>query len=464
MTRPDRPSVAQQIELEIESLAFGGRGLARLNGFVIFVEGALPGDRVLAEIIRSTRSFAEARTVAVISPSQARIEPECRHFGVCGGCSWQTLEYQTQLKFKQRQVDDCLSRIGGVDEYEIDTPLGASQIWRYRNKVEYSFTGDEGGLKLGFHLPGDWRRVMDVEDCLLHSETTNRMRDFIREFASQSGAGAYDQRSGKGFWRHLVLREAFRTGEFMVNIVTAPGEFPAARRFVNEITSTFPGIASLLWSVNGGRSSVAAGFPYHVLAGRDHIFEEIGGLKLEVSPSSFMQTNTGMAERLYGKSLEYGAPGAGDLVFDLYSGIGSIALSFARHCREVVGIEIVEEAVRAAAANARLNNIENASFRYGKVRSVLKEILAAGRVRQEYGSGPVELVILDPPRAGASKKEIQRILELDPDRIVYVSCNAATMAANASRLKEGGYRLVKAGSVDMFPHTPHIEVVASFKK
>lgn len=458
MDKPiDKPVKSQELELSIDSLAFGGRGVARRNGFVIFVEGALPGDRVRAVIAKAKRSYAEARTLEVLNPSVERVEPSCRHFGICGGCSWQSLAYEKQLEYKQRQLQECLGHLGGLDSsgFIIDPPLGAQPLWRYRNKVEFSFAPAEGGgIDLGFHLPGDWRRVLNIEDCLLHSEPTNRIRNHVREFANQTDVPVFDQRSGTGFWRHLVLREGFNTGEVMVNLVSAPGSFPDRERFVEEIISAFPQITSLVWSVNPTRASVATGFPSQVLAGRDHIFEEICGVRLKVWPSTFLQTNTLMAERLYQKALAFAAPRKDDFVFDLYCGIGSISLLLAQNSREVLGVEIGEDAVKLAQENARAGGFTNARFMAGKVRSVLKDM------RLER---PPELVVLDPPRAGASKKEIQRIIELNPRRIVYVSCNAATMAGNASQLTEAGYCLVQTGAVDMFPHTPHVEVVSRFE-
>jgi len=459
---PEKPKTNDELELRIDSLAFGGRGVARTDGFVIFVEGALPGDLVRARVTRSRRSYAEARTVAVLEASAARVEPRCRHFGICGGCSWQSLAYETQLEYKQSQVNECLSHIGGLSGFETEPPVGAEPLWRYRNKVEYSFAGEDGVVNLGFHLPGQWRRILDIEDCLLHSEATNRIRDRIREFARASGVAVFDQNSGRGFWRHLTLREAARTGEIMVNIVTAPGEFPGADELSRQLMGEFPRIASLLWSVNETRAAVATGFPFRVLAGRDHITEEVCGLKLAVTPSSFLQTNTAMAERLYEKALEFAEPGGDELVFDLYSGIGSIALVFARRCREVFGIEIVDEAAQQATENARANGLGNATFRQGKVRSALKQI-----VEPAGNAVPAvlpQIVILDPPRAGASKKEVQRILKLEARRLVYVSCNASTMAANAAQLRQGGYRLTRVAAIDMFPHTPHIETVARFER
>ncbi len=462
----EKPTKNQELELEIGSLAFGGRGVARRDGFVIFVEGAVPGDRVRAVVTRARRSYAEARTVELLNPSPERIESECRHFGVCGGCSWQTLDYRAQLRFKHSQVVECLEHIGGVSDFEIDEPLGADPLWRYRNKVEFSFAPGgaaveaeaartSAGLDLGFHLPGDWRRVINIEDCLLHSEVTNAIRNAVRDFTRSTGLEAWDQNRETGFWRHLVLREGLNTGEVMVNLVTGPGEFPGPGEFAAELTSRFPQIASLIWSINDTRASVATGFPFTVLAGRDHIVEEICGLKFRVSPPSFMQTNTLMAERLYAKALEYANLGGNEVVFDLYSGMGSIALFLAKSCSEVFGVEIVEDAVRLAHENARDNGVTNCTFTAGKVRAVLKDI--------ELKRAP-DLVILDPPRAGASKKEVQRIIDLGAPRIVYVSCNASTLAGNAAQLAESGYRLLRTGAVDMFPHTPHIEVVALFQR
>lgn len=452
----DKPVKSQELELSIDSLAFGGRGVARVNGFVIFVEGALPGDRVKAVITKAKRSYAEARTLDVLNPSAERVEPSCRHFGICGGCSWQSLSYEKQLDYKQSQLSECLGHIGGLNGgFKSDPPLGAQPLWRYRNKVEFSFAPSKGGgVDLGFHLPGEWQRVLNIEDCLLHSELTNRIRNYVREFACQAEATVYDQRSGAGFWRHLVLREGFNTGEVMVNLVSAPGNFPDQARFISEIISAFPEITALVWSINPTKASVATGFPFQVLAGRDHIYEQICGIRLKVRPSAFLQTNTLMAERLYQKALECAALREDDYVFDLYSGIGSIALLLARHCGEVLGVELGEDAVELAAENALAGGFTNARFRAGKVRSVLKDMQLQRKP---------DLVVLDPPRAGASRKEIQRIIELKPRRIVYVSCNAATMAGNAAHLAEAGYRLAQTGAVDMFPHTPHVEVVARFE-
>lgn len=445
----------EELELKIASLAYGGKGVARVDGFVVFVEGAVPGDTVRAVITRSKASYAEARTLEVLGASVSRVAPRCDHFGTCGGCSWQTLAYADQLAWKQQQVDDCLERIGGLAGYATDEPLGADPLWRYRNKVEFSFADNGDALALGFHLPGQWRHVLNIDDCLLHSETTNAIRNHIREYAAATGLTTWDQRSGRGYWRHLVLREGANTGEIMVNLVTAPGGLPDSESFAAELVRRFPDVVALLHSVNETQASTAAGHPFTVLAGRDHFFEELGGLKLKVPPSSFLQTNTKMAERLYRRALEYAGLEGGETVFDLYSGIGSIALLLAGSCREVWGVEIGEEAVAQARENAALNYAANTSFSAGKVRTVLK---AAASDRRP------DVIVLDPPRAGASKKEVQRILDLTPDRIVYVSCNPATLAGNAAQLVEGGYRLTRAGAVDMFPHTPHIEVVSRFEK
>ncbi|MBK5225221.1 MAG: 23S rRNA (uracil(1939)-C(5))-methyltransferase RlmD [Thermoleophilia bacterium] len=450
----DKPKTHDELELTIDNLAFGGKGVARRAGFVIFVEGAVPGDRVRAVVTHARRSYAEARVKELLNQSPERVEPKCRHFGVCGGCSWQTLSYDAQLRYKQSQVTECLEHIGGIHGFEIDEPLAAEPLWRYRNKVEFSFSPGDN-LDLGFHLPGEWRRVVNIQDCLLHSETTNAIRNAVRDFARSTGLAAWEQQSETGFWRHLVLREGINTGEIMVNIVTGPGDFPDAESFAKNLMAAFPGIASLVWSVNDTRASVATGFPFTVLAGRDHIFEEICGLRFKVSPQTFLQTNTLMAERLYRKALEYAGLEGHEFVFDLYSGIGSIALLMAKSCSEILGIEIVEDAVRLARENALANGVTNSRFISGKVRAALKNI--------ELDRQP-DLVVLDPPRAGASKKEVQRVIELGAPRIVYVSCNASTLAGNAAQLAEGGYQLIRTGAVDMFPHTPHIEVVSLFER
>lgn len=446
------PKKRDELELEVESLAFGGKGVARISGYVVFVEGAVPGDRVRAVVTRSRPSYADARVIEVLNLSRSRIDPRCSHFGICGGCSWQTLDYQEQLGHKNQQVIDCLEHIGGLSGFEVDAPLAANPLWRYRNKVEFAFAGSDD-IQLGFHLPGQWQQIINIDDCCLHSELTNHIRNQVRDFAQSTGMPAFNQKAGSGFWRHLVLREGVNTGEVMVNIVTAPGDFPRREDFVKKLLGAFPGITSIIWSINDTRAAVAGGLPFQVLAGRDHFFEEISGLKLKISPSSFLQTNTLMAEQLYQRALEYADLNGSELVLDLYSGIGSIALLSASACRSVIGAEIMGEAVRLAAENAGLNKITNTRFIAGKVRATLKDIVLAQLP---------QVIILDPPRAGASKKEIQRIIELQAPAIVYVSCNAATMAGNARQLAEGGYQLVKCGAVDMFPHTPHIESVSLF--
>lgn len=446
---------SDELELEITGLAFGGKGVARREGLVVFVDGAVPGDLVRAVVTRSKPSYAEARALEVLDASVSRVAPPCSHFGTCGGCSWQNLAYEDQLAWKQQQVIDCLEHIGGLEGFTMDAPLGADPLWRYRNKVEFTFADGDKGVDLGFHLPSQWREVLDIEDCLLHSETTNSIRNHIREYARATGLRAWEQKSGRGFWRHLVLREGANTGEIMVNIVTCPGTLPDRESFAVELRESFPGVVSLLHSVNDTKSSSAGGYPFTVLAGCDHFYERLSGLRLKVPPSAFLQTNTRMAEQLYRKALGYAELAGDELVFDLFSGIGSIALLMARSCREIWGIEIGEEAVAQARVNAEINGVTNARFTAGKVRAVLKN----------EGTGPrPDVVVLDPPRAGAGKKELQRVIELGADRIVYVSCNPATLAGNARQMVGGGYRLVRAGAVDMFPQTPHIEAVTLFEK
>jgi 23S rRNA (uracil1939-C5)-methyltransferase len=442
---------SDEVELEVGKLAFGGKGVARVKGYVIFVEGAVPGDRVKALITKAKPSYAEARVKEFLSQSASRVKPKCRHFSICGGCAWQSLSYEEQLKYKQQQVIECLEHIGGMTGFTVEDPVDAEPLWRYRNKVEFSFAGGENGIELGFHPPGEWRRVIGIEDCLLHSEVSNRVRNFVRDYARSSGAGAFEQRPLRGFWRNLVIREGKNTGEIMINVITSSGDFPGRNDFIAALRGSFPEIVSMVWSINETPAAATGGLPYKVLFGRDYIFEEICGIRLKVSPSSFLQTNTLMAERLYRRAREYAALKGDELVLDLYCGIGSIALFFAGASSRVLGIEIMEEAARLAGENARLNAVINTVFIAGKVRKALKDI--------GLEKAP-DLIVLDPPRAGLGKKEIERVAALAPPRIVYVSCNAATMAGNARQLAESGYRLVKTGAVDMFPQTPHIESVS----
>ncbi len=443
-TASRRPTRGDQLELTIDSLAFGGAGVARLDGYVVFVAGGIPGDRVRAVVGKSKRAYAEARAVHIVQAGPDRIEPKAEH----PGAPWQVLAYERQLQIKHEQVDDALKRIGNLRSYALEPIVPAIAPWRYRNKLEYSFgNAPDGRLVCGFHAPGRWEEIVAVEDCLLASERGNAARERIVSWCREQGLTAYDRRTGDGLLRNLVIREGRRSGQLQARLVTAGGELDR-----ESLVRAAGPLDGLLWTRTDALAETTQGGETELLSGTDRIDEEIGGLRLQVSPHAFFQTNTEMAERLCGLALEYAEPTGMERVYDLFCGIGTIGLLFAPRVAAVWGLEIVEEAVADAIANAKRNEIENARFFAGDVRLALRELVVE--------AGRPDLMVLDPPRAGLSQKVVRRIIEAAPNRIVYVSCNPTTLAPNAAQLVEAGYELVRVRPVDMFPQTPHIECVA----
>ncbi len=430
-----------QLELEIDSLAFGGRGVARANGLVVFVSGALPGDRVRAEVTKKKRRFAEAKTVELLEPAADRVADSCVHEGEpCPGAPWQGLPYERQLAHKQEQVDDALRRIGGLDGYQLEEIVPALERWRYRNKLEYSFGEHDGEPTLGFHARGRWDRIVGVEDCRLASEAGNAARNEVREWARAETIPAYDRRERRGVLRNLVVREGRRTGQIQTRLVTSAARFPKPP-------------VDLHTAIEGDSGGTDG--PTGAL-GEERLAEELCGLRLQISHGAFFQTNTEMAERLYASAAELAGLTGNERLFDLYCGIGTIGLTMAESAGEVWGLEIVPEAIADAERNAKRNGIENARFLAGSARTGVRPLVEE--------AGRPDVVVLDPPRAGLSQKIVRRVIECDASRIVYVSCNPTTLAPNAQQLTEAGYRLSRVRPVDMFPQTPHIECVALLEK
>ena len=444
-----RPSRGDELTLSIDSLAFGGAGVARLDGYVVFVDGGIPGDRVRAVVEKSKRAYAQARATEIVEPSPDRVPPVAAH----PGAPWQVLPYERQLEAKQAQVDDALRRIGRLDGFELDPIVEAVEPWRYRNKLEYSFGTDGGGrLVCGFHAPGRWEEIVEVDDCLLASERGNAARERVVAWCRASGLTPFDRRSGEGFLRNLVVRESRSSGELQVRLVTSPGRID--RETLAEAAEP---VGGLLWTQLDSVAETTQGGDTELIAGTDRLEEEIGGMRMQISPHAFFQTNTEMAERLYRLAIEYAAPAASDRVYDLYCGIGTIGLLMAPRAGEIWGLELVEEAIADAIANARLNEVENAHFFAGDVRLALRELVER--------AGRPDVLVVDPPRSGLSQKVVRRVIEAAPRRIVYVSCNPTTLAPNAAQLvQDGGYRLRRVRPVDMFPQTPHIECVALLER
>jgi 23S rRNA (uracil1939-C5)-methyltransferase len=475
-----RPERGEELELRIESLAFGGEGVARLGDgrYVVFVADAIPGDLVRAVVHKRKRTYAHARTLEVLEPGPERIAPRADHPGV----PWQVLPYPRQLEIKAEQVAEALARIGHLSGFEQEEIVPAVMEWRYRNKLEYSFgnSPEEGGLVCGFHASAGANRVTPMGDCLLASELGNRAREVALEWCRGQGLEAWDRgragerasdgpptreerglrtaagADGRARLRNLVVREGRRSGTVQVRIVTTEGELEAgelAQALSRELSEALGGV---LWTRLRRLAETTAGGETELVWGEAELAERLGELELRISPEAFFQTNTEMAERLYAIAVEYAALEGWERVYDLYSGIGTIALTLAPHAGEVWGIELVEQAVADAIGGARRNEVTNASFFAGDTRLALPELLER--------AGRPDVIVVDPPRAGLSGKVVRRIIEASPKRIVYISCNPTTLAPNAAELVEAGYTLRKVRPVDMFPQTHHIECVALLER
>lgn len=478
-----RPQRGDELELQIDSLAFGGEGVARLGegGYVVFVAGAIPGDRVRAVVHKRKRSYAHARTIEILEPSPERIAPRADHPGV----AWQVIPYERQLEIKQGQVDEALRRIGHLDGFVLEEILPAREQWRYRNKLEYSF-GNEGDpahpeLVCGFHAPAGGNSVIQMQDCLLASERGNLARVLALQWCRSEGLQAWERSRGEGErgggrsrgrgapdertrpgpdgrarLRNLVVREGRHTGRLQVRVVTTEGELEAgalAAALAGQLGETLSGV---LWTRSRSVAETTAGGETELVWGDAELPERLGALDLRISSEAFFQTNSEMAELLYGIVAEYAALEGWERVYDLYSGIGTIALTLAPKAGEMWGIELIEQAVADAIEGARRNEIANMHFFAGDTRLALPELLAR--------AGRPDLLVVDPPRAGLSKKVVRRIVEASPKRIVYVSCNPTTLAPNAAELVEAGWVLRKVRPVDMFPQTHHIECVSLFER
>jgi 23S rRNA (uracil1939-C5)-methyltransferase len=444
----------QELDLRIDSLAYGGNGVARLNGFVVFVRRGLPGDTVRARVTKVKRNHAEATALEIVEAGAPRVEAPCAHYPVCGGCRFQDLAYEAQIGAKQAQVADALARIGRLEGFELEPIVPAESVFHYRNKLEYSFTQDGEAVALGFHEAGRWDQVLDIERCWLTTDLGNAIRNRVKRWANDQGLRAYDQEAQEGYLRHLVVREARNTGQALVVLVTAPGELDA-ESFVAAVQE-FPEVRSVNWAIND-RPAEVTNLPSRLLWGEEAIEEEILGLRFRVRPNAFLQTNTKMAEKLYALAIEFAGLTGEETVYDLYCGTGTIGLSMAREALTVWGIEASEESVACAVENAELNGLANAAFFAGEVGADVEEL------RERAGSPDV--VVVDPPRAGLAGKALARVGALEAPRLVYVSCNPTTLAGNAKELvSEFGYTLERVRPVDMFPHTPHVESVALFTR
>lgn len=456
-------------EIEISGVAAEGKSIARFNDMVIFIPFGAPGDIADIKIDRKKHSYAEGHIERLITPSPIRTQPRCEHFTVCGGCRWQHLPYEYQLKCKQQQVTDALTRIAKVELPEISPIIGSKETWHYRNKMEYTFSnkkwltfdqlrsGEEFPDRdaAGFHIPGAFDKVLDINRCHLQDDFGNRLRNFIKDYGKTEGMSFYDLKSNSGFLRTLMIRIA-STGEIMVLMAVGEDNQVTIQKLMSAINDRFPEITSLSYVINTKLNDTFADLDIVTFSGRPYIEERMDDLRFRIGPKSFYQTNSEQAHRLYEVARDFADLKGGELVYDLYTGTGTIANFIAKCCRKVIGIEYVEDAIKDARINSEVNGIENTLFFAGD----MKDVLTDDFIDQH---GRPEVMIVDPPRAGMHGDVVNVILNAEPERIVYVSCNPATQARDLALLDEK-YKVVRVQPVDMFPHTHHVENVVKLQR
>jgi len=455
----------QLLELEISGIAFGGRGIAKINGLTVFVEKAVPMDHVIARIVKKKKQYAEAIVDCLIKPSPFRVIPKCNYSGFCGGCKWQFLHYDKQLEYKRQHVEESIERIGQIHGVLVHRTIPSPKIFEYRNKMEFSCSDrrwllpDEmdksdadKGFAIGLHVPGTFYKVMDIRVCFLQPELGNRILDDVRKFIRSSGVDVYGLHSHIGFWRFVMLRHSAAYNQWMVNIITSKEDRKTVHPLADQLVKTYPQIVSVVNNITSRKAGIAMGEYEILLSGRPCLRDKIGEFEFEISANSFFQTNTRGAQRLYETIKEYADLSGRETVVDLYCGTGAIAIYVSGAAKIVTGFEIAESAVNDAMNNCRINRVSNCRFILGNVKEKIAELATAP-----------DVVIIDPPRVGMHKDVVHKVLELAPDRIVYVSCNPATMARDLGLLKES-YSVLEVQPVDIFPHTYHIESVARLKK
>ena len=457
-----------ELELTIESLAYGGKGVARVDDFVIFVKNTIPGQKVRALLYRKKKGFGEARPLEVLSESKHAVDPRCNHFLTCGGCKVQQLDYDEQVEQKRQQVENIFRRQAGIEDFEIDGVVPADQVFNYRNKMEFTFSNNrwvlndepenaERDFALGMHIPKRWDKILNIDECHIQPQLGNEIINKVRSLAKELNLKPYDQKTHNGFLRYLLMRFGQNTGDVLVNLVTSYENSDLLQPMVNGLIESFPQITTIVNNINTRKSDVSFGEYELHLHGKPTLEEKIGDLTFEISANSFFQTNTGMAEKLYQTALDGAELSGKEVVFDLYCGTGSISLFLAQKAKEVHGFEVIVSSVEDATRNAIRNGIGNAKFHVANLDNFFKF-----GVGKKYPKPDV--VVVDPPRAGMHKFMTNYLPKFEAKKIVYISCNPTTQARDTEILQMKGYALKRLAMVDMFPHTPHIETVGIFHK
>jgi 23S rRNA (uracil1939-C5)-methyltransferase len=440
----------ETVELVIEDLSHEGNGVGRYQGYTLFVPGALPGERIQAKATKLKKQFGYARLMEIVEPAASRTVPPCPIYKRCGGCTLQHMDYQAQLEFKRKLVEDNLRRIGKIEGVPVHPTIGMEEPWRYRNKAQVPIGEEEGGLIGGFYAQRS-HEIIDMEACLIQHEKSDEVVARVKEIAGKHGVRAYNEETHGGLLRHVVTKVGFATGQIMIVLITNGEKIPNRDALVNELVSSVPGVTSIVQNINTKKTNVIFGDETRVLWGEEYIYDTIGDVTFAISARSFYQVNPVQTERLYGKALEYAALTGEENVIDAYCGIGTISLFLAQKAKHVFGVEIVPDAIEDAKRNARLNGMNNVTFAAGEAETVIPKWYEEGNA--------ADVMVVDPPRKGCDEKLLDTIVAMKPERVVYVSCNPATLARDLRILEDGGYRTVEVQPVDMFPHTSHVECV-----
>ena len=452
-------------ELEIIDLAFGGRGLAKPDGFPIFIDRCIPGDVVFAKITKKKKSWGEGKLIEILKQSPLRNQGKCQYCNFCGGCKWQQIGYDIQLAYKKRHVIESMEHIGGLKDVRVNDVIPSDRIYEYRNKMEFSCSSKRWLLPweleneeikkdfgIGLHVPGTFDKVIDIKQCEIMPTLGNKILEDVREFIKASYFQAYNLKNHEGFWRFLMLRHSVAFDTWMVNVVTTVKKIDVVQNLADLLAQKYPQIKSILNNITDSKSGVSIDKEEIVLYGEDHIKEKLGKFEFKISANSFFQTNTRSCEKLYSKVSEYAALTGNEIVMDLYSGTGTIPIWLSDQAKMVYGIEIVKSAVIDAKKNAHLNGIENCEFFEGDIKDVLP------RLKKKP-----DVMIIDPPRVGMHKDVVGQVLLISPEKIVYVSCNPSTLARDLEMLAPK-YEISQIQPIDMFPHTYHIESIALLLK
>ena len=458
----------QEIELTIQALAYGGKGISRYDNFVIFVDKSIPGQKVLAYIYKKKKDYAEARVKEILAESPYFTNPKCIHFSTCGGCKTQQLSYSEQLNQKKSQVQHIFERQASIGNFVIDCIVPANPVYNYRNKMEFTFSSNrwildnepanvESDFALGMHIPKRWDKILDIESCHLMPEIGTEIINYVRDLAKKLKLKPYDQKSHVGFLRYLVLRFGQNTNELMINLVTAYEDLDLLIPLVTKVAKKFPQATSIVNNINTRKADVAFGEHEILLHGEPMLKERLKDLTFQISSNSFFQTNSFMAEKLYDVILDSAELKGDEIALDLYCGAGSISLFLAQRAKFVYGFDIIVSSIENAEQNAIINKIDNVEFKVANLDSYF--------VNMNSNKLPEpNIIIVDPPRSGMHEKMTKFLPKLNPDKIIYVSCNPSTQARDSKILQSNGYDLNKLTLVDMFPHTPHIETVGVFQK